>query len=334
MLYAIIAVLVIILDQWIKLYVSTGANLPAEGVVLIPNVLRLTDVKNDGAAFGLLSGSNTMIFIVLTAIIVVLVIVALATKFVSGKLARWSLVMIAAGGISNCIDRIININPTGYVQDMFQFEFAPWFPVFNLADIFITVFCVLFILAILFGRDRSGDENLEDEFSEDEDEAEEEEEEEKPRRRERSKKARRAARASAYDEDDDEDDDEDEEEEPAPAKAKASSRKARQARYEEEYEQYKAQQRARQQAAAEAAKAQQQAAPVQDAPAAPAADPFAEWERANARQQAQRAAAPAQPQQPQRPAAPVQPVSKPAVKTPEPAAEESFSLDDILAEFK
>lgn len=313
MLYAIIAVLVIILDQWIKLYISTSANLPAEGVALIPNVLRLVDVKNDGAAFGFLSGVNPMVFLIITAVIVVLVIVALATRFISGPLARWSLVMIAAGGISNCIDRIINFQPTSYVQDMFQFEFAPWFPVFNLADIFITVFCVLFLLAILFGRDRS-DDSIADEFASDEEEEDEEEEEEQPRRKERRSKSRKAARATEDDEDD----------EPA----RANSRKARQARYEEEYEQYKAQQRARQQAAAEeAAKAQQAAAkPQEPAPA----DPFAEWERANARQQ--------QAAQAQRPAAPAQPVSKPEapapVKTPEPAAEESFSLDDILAEFK
>ena len=201
MLYAIVAVLVILADQMIKLYVS------AEGFKafhLIPGILNLgvfneagepvaPFIANEGGAFGLLGGEvPTFWFIVIAGVFTVLVVIALATKFIRGFLARWSIVLVTAGGVSNCIDRVINSLPEGegHVVDMFQFDFWKNFPVFNLADIFICVFCIIFILAILFGKNRKPDEEYEDEFVEDTEEEVVEEEEEKPSRR--GRKARKA----------------------------------------------------------------------------------------------------------------------------------------------
>ena len=348
MLYAIIAVLVILADQLIKLYVSSSSFQPMD---LIPGVLSLTKVENDGAAFGFLSGEGaTMWFIIIAGVFTVLVVIALATRFINGFLARWSIVLVAAGGVSNCIDRVINVKPTGHVVDMFQFTFAKWFPVFNLADVFITVFCVVFILAILFGRNRKRDEDEEDEFVEDEEEALEDEVIE-PRPQRRSRKSRKA---------EDEDLTELDEEE-VPARPARVGRKARQSKYDEEYEQYKAAQRAREEAeaATQLVEPETELTPTVYA----TSDPFAEWERANAaRQQAPEPApvqapparpavdrsalaadpqyaqpvqaAPAQPVQPVQPAP--QPAPRPARKpAPAPVEEDtSFSLDDILAEFK
>lgn len=307
MLYAIIAVLVVIADQWVKYYVQGALPLDGAGVELIPGILSLTNVHNNGVSFGLLSSFDiSKYIIILTAVFVVAVIVALATRFVSNRLARWSLVLMAAGGVSNCIDRII----CGYVQDMFRLELFE-FPVFNVADVFLTVFCLLFALAVIFGpRDRDDDEE-EDEFEEEDDE-----EEDRPRREKKEK-------------------------EPKPAK---NTRRARQAKYEDEYEQYKAAKALRQQQEAEEAARRQQAPAPQPAPqptpqarrvqAAETADPFAEWERANAAAGAQPrpAAAPPQPA-PQQPAQPQQPAAAQPAAAPQKPAEE-YSLDDILAEFK
>ena len=136
MLYAIIGMLVIIADQWIKFWVAGHLTLNEEIQTIIPGILSLVNVHNDGAAFGFLSGSGARIpFIILAGVFAVVVIIALATKLISGKLARWSIVLVTAGGLSNCLDRVIY----GYVQDMFKFDFIN-FPVFNLADVFITVF--------------------------------------------------------------------------------------------------------------------------------------------------------------------------------------------------
>lgn len=324
MLYAIAAVLVIIVDQWVKYWVSGAISMESAGETFIPGLISLVNLHNDGAAFSFLSGGGARIyFIILTGVFTVAVILALATNFISGRLARWSIVLVTAGGLSNCIDRVIS----GYVQDMFKLEFVN-FPVFNVADIFITVFCLLFVIAVIFERNNK-DDDYDDEFEEDD-----EEEDRPPRRRLKEKAAREAA----------------EEEAPKPEKAARKPRKVK--RYEEEYEQYKA---------ARAARQQQQ--PVQQAPsptpkARPAydpADPFAEWERANAKAEAQQRTsaaarasgaqytAPTAPAQPVRPAAPVapapqqqapvqQPAPTPAKKPAESGSD--FSLDDILAEFK
>ena len=146
MLYAIVALLAVIVDQWVKYWVA--GNIPLESTVneLIPGVISVVNVHNSGAAFGFLSGGGARIpFIIICGVFTVAIIIALATNFISNPLGRWSAVFVMAGGIGNCIDRILY----GYVQDMFMFEFAPNFPIFNVADIFITVFALLFIVMLL-----------------------------------------------------------------------------------------------------------------------------------------------------------------------------------------
>ncbi len=211
MLYAIVALLVIILDQWTKFWVAGHIALNTGSRELIPGLIKLVNIHNDGAALGFLSGKNAgMLFIILCAVFTIFVIIALATKLVKAPIGRWSLLFIMAGGLSNCIDRLLS----GYVQDMFMPTFMDKLPIFNVADIFITVFCLIFILFVLFGGrrdeedydDEDEDEELEDE--EEEDEEEEEAVEKKPRSLGAvfGSKARR-------DEEEDEDESEDEEEE-------------------------------------------------------------------------------------------------------------------------
>ena len=326
MLYAIVAVLVIIADQWVKFGVqSNPALLNGGSKELIPGILSLVNVHNDGAAFSFLSGGGARIyFIILTGVFVLAVIIALATNFISGRLARWSIVLVAAGGLSNCIDRVMN----GYVQDMFKTDFIN-FPVFNLADVFITVFCLIFVLAILFEREPEEAEALDDLYDEDD-------EDDLPRRP--SAKERRAARAAAK----------------AEAAEEKAGRKARRDREDDEYEEYKAQRaaRQRQQSTPKASTQHSAQRPAQRPAKAAEEDPFAEWERANARVRSQESSARTAAQRPaaqpvrrpaqseakpaQHPVQPAQSAPKPAPKE-EPKAtssSEEFSLEDILAEFK
>ncbi len=302
MLYAIIGILVIIADQWVKWWVSAGGT-GETGFSLIPGVLSMVNVHNDGAAFSFLAGSNARIyFIALTGIFTLLVIIALATKFISGPVSRWSIVLVTAGGLSNCIDRIIN----GYVQDMFKFDIPAldWFPVFNVADVFITVFALLFILAVIFGKTKrdEDDYDLEDEF-----EDVEEEEPVRPSARERraERKAERKAerRREKYEE----------EaaviEEPKPARRRVPPVPPQSETKRSEADPFAEWDRA----VAETKKP----ARTQPEPAAPAPQP-----KPAARPAAKPAAAPVQPSAPAAP----KPESKPA--------SESFDLEDILAEFK
>ena len=215
MLYASVAALIVVIDQYVKYWVSNNIGLGGEDVrTIIPGILGLVNIRNDGAAFGFLSGGRIW-FILIAGVLVVVAIILLATKAIKNPAARWALVMITAGGVGNAIDRVIN----GYVQDMFKTLFTD-FAIFNVADIFINVGGILFIICIIFGRDPNKEERsvrrsrrLRDE-EEDEDE-EDEDEEDEPRRPSRAERraARKAAR-EAEEEDDDEDEDEEEEEKP------------------------------------------------------------------------------------------------------------------------
>ena len=235
MLYSIVGLLVIILDQAVKYWVQ-NTLFGTDIVKFIPGVISLVNVHNDGAAFSFLSGSGARIyFIIATGVFTVLVIIALATNFISGKVSRWSLVLVTAGGLANCIDRVIY----GYVQDMFKVE------LFN--------FAIVFVLAMIF--EKPEDDDLEDEEFEDD----EDEEDASPRPSLRDKLSAMKKEKNA---------------------APRAVKKSRQAEYEEEYERYKAQRESRPKPAAQA--------PVQRAPQTDQSDPFAEWEKANAKAETQR----------------------------------------------
>ena len=152
MLYAIAAVLVLVLDQGLKYFVTLKIALNEGVIPLIPGFVSLVNIHNTGAAFGMLGGGAMRWgFVVLALAFTAAVIWALATRKIQSPLIRWLLVLIVAGGVGNAIDRAL----FGYVVDMFHFElsFLSWFAVFNVADIFITVPGIALCVAIFFSRD-------------------------------------------------------------------------------------------------------------------------------------------------------------------------------------
>ena len=372
MLYAIVALLVIILDQWTKFWVAGHIALNTGSRELIPGLIKLVNIHNDGAALGFLSGKNAgMLFIILCAVFTIFVIVALATKLIKSSVGRWSLLFIMAGGLSNCIDRLLS----GYVQDMFMPTFMDNLPIFNVADIFITVFCLVFILFVLFGGksdEDEDDESDEEEYEDDEDEEveeddDEDEEEEEAPARSHIKSLFKSARRDEDEDEEEEDEDEDEEEEEKPARRrvrslkhksalpwsrvedddeeeedeaeekpvrkprtekKPSTRRDRQAELDEKYARFKAERAAREQQWSAAAQEEEKPAVVDPA------DPFAEWDAANAAQGRTnvRPAAPVE----SVPAAPVEsaPAAPEAPKAAKGDDDMNFTLEDILAEFK
>ena len=114
--------------------------------VLIDGVFELRYLENRGAAFGMLQ--NGKVFFVFAAVVMMTAIAFVLIKApVAKKYRPWHvfLVMIAAGGIGNMIDRI----RLDYVVDFFYFSLIN-FPIFNVADIFVTVGTILFFIMILF----------------------------------------------------------------------------------------------------------------------------------------------------------------------------------------
>ena len=147
MLYAIVAVIILILDQGLKYWTTLNLTLDVGQHQLIPGLVRLTNIHNYGAAFSILQNTRWLL-VIITAIFVVVVAILLSMEIIEGRFGQWMAVLVLAGAIGNGIDRIIH----GYVVDMFQFEFMPTFPVFNVADIFITVCGILFCIYLLFHK--------------------------------------------------------------------------------------------------------------------------------------------------------------------------------------
>ena len=140
MYYAVFAALaagLLVLDQWLKFWIT--ANLPlGESMPLIPGFVELLTVHNYGAAWSSFSGQRVMLLGV-TSVIIVAVVVLLGRRIVRHPLGVAACCLIVSGGIGNLIDRL----RVGYVVDMFHFEFWPSYPVFNVADICVVCGAIL-----------------------------------------------------------------------------------------------------------------------------------------------------------------------------------------------
>lgn len=154
MWYAIVAILILIADQGLKYWVTVNITLDTGHVTLIPGVLELTNIHNNGAAFSMLEHAPHWIFIIFTLVFAAIAVFCLRRNVVHGKVGRWSVVLVLAGAVGNCIDRILS----GYVVDMFNFLFVR-FAVFNLADVFIVVAGITLCLHVIFYR---GDDSADD----------------------------------------------------------------------------------------------------------------------------------------------------------------------------
>ena len=123
------AVLVVFADQYVKLLLRSMEL--GETAALLPGILQLRLVHNYGAAWSSFSGERTLLVVITGAGLCLLAYLAL--KIVRHPLGVWSLWLVIGGGVGNLIDRV-NL---GYVRDMLATEFMN-FPVFNIADIFVT----------------------------------------------------------------------------------------------------------------------------------------------------------------------------------------------------
>ena len=125
------------------------ANIPLYGEVeVLPGVVGLTYVRNYGAAFSSFQGMQWL-FAVIFVIFTLLVVWEYRKKALPfTTFERWCIAAIYGGGLGNMIDRV----RFGYVVDMIETQFVE-FPVFNVADSFITCGCIALIAhLVLFNK--------------------------------------------------------------------------------------------------------------------------------------------------------------------------------------
>jgi signal peptidase II len=139
--YALIVVVAVTIDQWVKRLVENGMGLHQQ-VDLLP-FLALFHTRNTGIAFSLLSSFGDT-GLVLVALAVITVVLALAARTTASQfLARAGFALVVGGAIGNLIDRAT----LGYVIDYILFHTPVWsFAIFNLADAFITIGAGLVLL--------------------------------------------------------------------------------------------------------------------------------------------------------------------------------------------
>ena len=146
-------ILLVILDQITKnLAVVYLKDKPAH--VIWEGVFELHYLENSGAAFGMLQ--NQKVLFVSIAAIILVIIGYLLIKLPRNRhyaMLEVLLVLIASGAVGNMIDRV----EFNYVVDFFYFKLID-FPIFNVADIYVSVSCVLLaILVIFFYKDEDFD---------------------------------------------------------------------------------------------------------------------------------------------------------------------------------
>ncbi len=172
-------IVMVALDQWTKLLTLKHVA-GTDGFYIIDKILRIYFVKNEGMAWGMLQNKQ-IIFIIITPIVIAFLMMIyyrlpFEKKFI---LARICVLLLTGGAIGNLIDRIFRGELFhGYVVDMIYVEIID-FPVFNIADSFITVGFAMMIFSIffvykekdfdlLFKRKKAAEEKKEEEVSNEE----------------------------------------------------------------------------------------------------------------------------------------------------------------------
>ncbi len=141
--YAVFIAAVVAADQLAKYL--TVANIPLfSDVPFIPGLLQLTYVQNTGAAFSSFQGQQWLFAVMFVIFTGVILWEFFKKPMPFTRLERWCIAAVYAGGLGNMIDRV----RLGYVVDMIETTFME-FPVFNVADCFITCGCIL-LMAHLF----------------------------------------------------------------------------------------------------------------------------------------------------------------------------------------
>ena len=142
--YVLFVAGIVTADQWTKFL--TVAHIPLyQDIEFLPGFLGLTYVRNTGAAFSSFEGQQwlfAIIFVIFTGLI-------LFEYFKKPQpfttFDRWCIAAIYGGGLGNMIDRV----RLGYVVDMIETKFMN-FPVFNVADCFITCGCIALMVSLIF----------------------------------------------------------------------------------------------------------------------------------------------------------------------------------------
>jgi len=143
-IYLLLVILMLGLDQASKYFIVNNFDL-YESKEIINNFFNITYVRNYGAGFSIMQ-NQTYVFFVITIVALTIISYLLYKSKDNEILNRVSYILIIGGALGNFIDRL----HTTYVVDFLDFNLFGWaFPVFNIADCFITVGAFILIISTL-----------------------------------------------------------------------------------------------------------------------------------------------------------------------------------------
>ncbi|ULT58518.1 signal peptidase II [Neobacillus drentensis] len=144
MFYYLIAIFVILLDQFTKWLIVNNMFL-GESITIINNVLYITSHRNRGAAWGILQGQMWLFYVI--TIVVIVAIMFYLHKAARGKvLLGVSLALMLGGAIGNFIDRVLRKEVVDFIH---AYIFNYNFPVFNIADSALVIGVILLMIQML-----------------------------------------------------------------------------------------------------------------------------------------------------------------------------------------
>lgn len=148
MFYALMVIALLALDQLTKMWAGRALNTAMD---VIPGVLAFAYAENRGAALGIMQDMQP-VFIVLSLVFAIAGSIYLtARQRTLPRLAQLGGWLTVAGAIGNMIDRALR----GYVVD-FIYVYAINFPIFNVADVCLTLGAAIVIIYIVFFAPRTG----------------------------------------------------------------------------------------------------------------------------------------------------------------------------------
>lgn len=146
MIGLIISFVLIVVDQLTKSLAVTHLK-AQEPIVLWKGVFELRYLENRGAAFGIMQNQRTF-FLILTVVLLVIIAYIYLKRIPDEHRFIWMdviAILFFAGAVGNFIDRLVQ----DYVVDFFYFCLID-FPIFNVADIYVTVAAALLIILGIF----------------------------------------------------------------------------------------------------------------------------------------------------------------------------------------
>lgn len=139
-----IALLLTLIDQMIKQAIK--GNPVGDVIFCCPSLFELVHTVNQGAAMSMFSEHGRLLFLATSGMLVFLAGIICFYPGITNA-ARWSLCVLLGGGVGNWIDRLFGNGVTDYIRLLFI-----RFPVFNFADICISLSVTLLMILLLLNR--------------------------------------------------------------------------------------------------------------------------------------------------------------------------------------